>query len=91
MSQAATSSFQTCTRVGFSTSFSPKCSASMPGARTTTSSVRICGRTSAKRGSSRWVTKRPAASTTIQARSRSSPVSINCASDSATPAQDLMG
>ena len=42
-------------------------------------------------GSSRWVTNWPAKSTTIQARSNSSPVSISRLSVSATPPQDLMG
>ena len=63
----------------------------MPGARSTISNCLSCGRTSAMRGNSRWLTKRPAASTTIQARSKSRPVSVNTASCTATPAQDLTG
>ena len=43
------------------------------------------------RGNSRWVTNSPCASTTIQARSKSRPVSVSSASGSSTPAQDLTG
>jgi len=63
----------------------------MPGARSTTSVCFICGLISAMRGSCRWVTNSPCASTTIQARSNSSPVSVSSISGSSTPAQDFTG
>ena len=63
----------------------------MPGARSTRSLWRSVQRTSAMRGSSRWVSMSPAASTTIQARSNSSPVSITSASVTAMPPHDLIG
>src|SRR5205814_3920731 len=68
-----------------------RCSASMPGARSTTSCVLIWTLTSAMRGSSRWLRNSFASSTTIQARSRSRPVSVSAASLSSTPAQDFTG
>jgi hypothetical protein len=40
---------------------------------------------------SRWVSISPCGSTTIQARSKSSPVSTSWACCSAMPAQDLIG
>ena len=63
----------------------------MPGARSTSSLPLKVGWTSAMRGSSRWVSMLPSRSTTIQARSNSSPVSTSKPSVKATPAQDLMG
>ena len=49
------------------------------------------GCTRAMRGHSRWVSISPCSSTTIQARSNSSPVSTSSASGSSRPAQDLIG
>ena len=91
MSQASTSSSQTRTRRGDSTPSSDRCSASMPGARSTSWSSLNAGWISAMRGSSRWVTNSPCASTTIQARSHSRPVGVSSACSSGTPAQDLTG
>ena len=84
-------SFQMRTWAGASTASICRCSASIPGARSTTSWTFSCGRISAMRGNSRCVMKPPFSSTTIQARSRSSPVSVSSASPRSTPAQDLMG
>ena len=61
----------------------------MPGARSTISALLSVGRISAIRGSSRWVTNSPAASTTIQVRSRSKPVSISRASSNLDPGAGL--
>ena len=91
MSKAATVSFQTVTLHASSTRSRARCRASMPGARRIISSPFSVGWISAIRGSSRWVTSSPAASTTIQARSRSKPVSISSASPGVVPAQDLIG
>ena len=91
MSQASTSSSQTRTRRGDSTPSSDRCSASMPGARSTVSSCLSVGWISAMRGSSRWVTNSPSSSTTIQARSYNKPVSVSSASVSEMPAHDLTG
>ena len=91
MSNAATVSFHTFTVQGASTRSRATCSASMPGARRIISLSLSVGWISAIRGSSRCVTNSPAASTTIQARSRSKPVSISKASPGVVPAQDLIG
>ena len=91
MSNAATVSFHTVTRTGSCAASSDRCSASMPGARSTSSEWRKAQRTSAMRGSRRCETKRPCASTTIQARSNSSPVSITTEASTSIPAHDLIG
>ena len=63
----------------------------MPGARSTTSEMRKLGWISAIWGTSRWLTISPCASTTIQQRSWSKPISVRVASCTITPAQDLTG
>ena len=92
MSKAATVSSQTSHRAsaprpGRGRRAAPACPARAGSSRCACS----VGWISAMRGSSRCVTNSPAASTTIQARSRSKPVSISSASSSAMPAQDLTG
>ena len=91
MSKAATSSFHTVTRTASCTSLSDTCSASMPGARSVMPSTLSVGWISAMRGTSRCVMNCPCASTTIQARSNSKPVSISSASSTAMPPQLLIG
>ena len=91
MSKAATRSFQTSTSARSSTRSSATWTASIPGARRIISSVFSVIRTSVMRGSSRCETNRPVASTTIQERSRSMPVSTSSPRSRATPAHDFTG
>ena len=91
MSHAGTVSSHTVTVAGPSTRSRATCNASMPGARSTISEDLSCGRIKAMRGKVRWVRKCPCASTTIQARSRSRPVSVSTASCTSIPAHDFTG
>src|SRR5262249_45477055 len=66
------------------------CSGSISGAMSVTPPLSV-GFTKASAGCSRWVTKLPSASTTIQLRSNANPVGTMETSFMRTPAQDLTG